>query len=79
MKCHDPVQTPRVRAVIFGWIRNSAQGAKQDGRNRDKDTGEETLTRRAGLPDQYTNTNADIVIDKPLLTTEGRKLSTIIG
>ena len=45
----------------------------------DKDTGEETVTQRAALPDQYTNTNADIVIDKPLLTTEGRKLSTIIG
>lgn len=45
----------------------------------DKDTGEETLTQRAALPDQYTNTNADIVIDKPLLTTEGRKLSTITG
>lgn len=45
----------------------------------DKDIGEETLTQRAALPDQYTNTNADMVIDKPLLTTEGRKLSTIIG
>lgn len=43
-----------------------------------KDTGGETLTERTALPDQYTNTNADIVIDKPLLTTEGRKLSTII-
>jgi len=35
--------------------------------------------QRASLPDQYTNTNADTVIDEPLLTTEGRKLSTIIG
>lgn len=45
----------------------------------DKDIGEETLTQGAALTDQYTNTNADIMIDKPLLTTGGRKLSTIIG
>lgn len=66
---------------IFSWSRNSAaQEAGEDVRHQtDKDTGEETLTQRAALPDQYTNTNADTVIDEPLLTTEGRKLSTIIG
>lgn len=52
---------------------------KEEKKKSDKDIGEKTATQRAALPDQYTNTNADIVIDKPLLTTEGRKLSTIIG
>ena len=36
-------------------------------------------TRRAAQLDRYANTNAGAVIDKPVLTTEGRKLSTIIG
>lgn len=64
----------------YSWSRGcSAQGAQGGCEKPDKDTGEETLTQRAALPDQYTNTDADIVIDKPLLTTEGRKLSTIIG
>lgn len=54
-------------------------GAETQHKTPDKDTGEETVTQRAALPDQYTNTNADTVIDEPLLTTEGRKLSTIIG
>lgn len=57
----------------------SGAGSEAGCEKEDKDTGEETVTRRAALPDQYTNTNADTVIDKPLLTTEGRKLSTIIG
>lgn len=45
----------------------------------DKDIGEEMPTRRAARPDRYANTNAGAVIDKPVLTTEGRKLSTVIG
>lgn len=45
----------------------------------DKDIGEEMPTWRAARLDRYANTNAGAVIDKPVLTTEGRKLSTIIG
>lgn len=66
----------RVHILMCYW---SGAGSEAGCEKEDKDTGEETVTRRAALPDQYTNTNADTVIDKPLLTTEGRKLSTIIG
>lgn len=45
----------------------------------DVDIGKEMPTRRAARLDRYANTNAGAVIDKPVLTTEGRKLSTIIG
>lgn len=45
----------------------------------DKDIGGEMPTRRAARLNQYANTNAGAVIDKPALTTEGRKVSTIIG
>lgn len=63
---------PEMLAIHFGGRRKKRRGEKE---KQDKDTGEGTATRR----NQYTNTNADRVIDKPALTTGGRTLSAIIG
>lgn len=87
---HLRLQNPWMRAEIFiiGRARRlgtllfnqqvstlSAGGCKKS----DKDIGEEMPTWRAAQLDRYANTNSGAVIDKPVLTTEGRKLSTIIG
>lgn len=63
----------------FLFKQKLSPGSRGGGEEPDKDIGEETLTQRTAPPDQYTNTDADVVIDKPLLTTEGRKLSPSIG
>lgn len=67
----------RLGTLLFNQqVSTLSEGGRE---KSDKDIGEETPTRRAVCLDRYTNTNAAAVIDKPVLTTEGRKLSTIIG
>lgn len=67
----------RLRTLLFNQqVSTLSEGGCE---KSDKDIGEETPTRRAAWLDRYTNTNAGTVIDKAVLTTEGRKLSTIIG
>lgn len=74
-------KTKKKKCILHMWPEKLAsrgwweEGGRKRQEKRDKDTGEETATR----PDQYTNTNADRVIDKPPLTTGGRTLSAIIG